>query len=369
MRIALVQDHLRMGGSERQTVILANAFVAAGHDVLLLTFRPGGALNDMVSSAVTRIVLQSFDMRADWFAPGLTNKLRDFAPDIVQLMGRMANCHGWRIAKALPALPIVATFRTGKPVPKLYQQTLNRAAAVVFNSTEAAARIAVKHSISGSKVSVIRNAVTDSSLPPSGARVSIRSEIGTPPDAIVFIRTAMMRPEKAHAKLLRIMAGMNLNLPWELWMVGDGPEMASCVALAEQLQLNGRVRFLGLRRDVPELNAAADIAVLVSDSESLPNCLVEAQWAGLPVAARQTGGVFESFVHNESGLLTPPNSDETFKAALCRLATDHEMRTRMSKAARVFARREFDPDTQNRRYLELYAQLIEAQKNRPSDPD
>jgi glycosyltransferase involved in cell wall biosynthesis len=368
MRIALVQDHLRMGGSERQTVILANAFAAAGHDVLLLTFRPGGALDNAISTAVTRIALQSFDMRADWFAPGLANKLRQFEPDIIQLMGRMANCQGWRIVKAFPNVPVVATFRTGKPIPKLYRQTLARASAVVFNSTEAAARISVEHRISGSKVYVIRNAVTDPSLAPQGTRVRIRGEAGTPPDAIVFIRAAMMRREKAHSKLLRIMAGLKLNPPWELWIVGDGSEMSASVALTEQLHLKGRVRFLGLRRDIPDLNAAADIAVLVSDSESLPNCLVEAQWAGLPVVARQTGGVFESFVHNESGLLTPPNSDEAFQAALCRLATDDEMRTRMGRAASDFARREFDPDTQNRRYLDLYGQLIAAHGKHRDQP-
>lgn len=331
MRIALVQDFLRMGGTERQTVTLAHSCIEAGHEVMLLTFRPGGVLDSAVSPQVQRASLQSFDWGIDWFAPGLVRRLRDFQPDVIQCMGRMANCQGWRLVKAIPDVPVVATFRTGRPIPKLYQQTLARAAAVVFNSTETAARIAISHGIDGARVAVIRNAVNDASSAQPGARVTIRSEIGTPPDAIVFIRTAVLRPEKGHAELLRIMGGLELDIPWELWVVGDGPQMESCVALAGDLQTKGRVRFLGLRNDIAQLNAAADIAVLVSNSESLPNCLVEAQWSGLPVVARKTGGVGETFVHNKSGLLTPAESDDAFREALRRLAHDSDLRKSEAK--------------------------------------
>jgi predicted ABC-type transport system involved in lysophospholipase L1 biosynthesis ATPase subunit len=44
MKILIIQDHLRSGGTERQSVLLANAFAAAGHPATLLTFRPGGPL-------------------------------------------------------------------------------------------------------------------------------------------------------------------------------------------------------------------------------------------------------------------------------------------------------------------------------------
>lgn len=354
-----------MGGTERQTINLAHACIAEGHEVLLLTFRPGGVLNELVAPKVQRAVLQSFDFGIDWFAPGLVRRLRDFQPDVIQCMGRMANCQGWRLVKALPDVPVVATFRTGKPIPKLYQHTLARAAAVVFNSTETAARIAITHGIDGARVSVVRNAVNDPAPARPGARVNVRGEIGTPSDAIVFIRTAMLRPEKGHADLLRLMAGLKLDLPWELWVVGDGPEMETCVALAGDMELKGRIRFLGLRKDIAELNAAADIAVLVSHSESLPNCLIEAQWSGLPVVARQTRGVGETFVHNKSGLLTPADSDDAFREALCRLARDGDLRSTMGKAALMFAKNEFDPELQNGRYLKLYDKLTAAHKQRP----
>src|SRR5205823_1824209 len=87
---------LRSGGTERQTVLLANAFAAAGHDVTLLTFRPGGALNSTVNAAVPRHALQPFDFHLDWFAPGLTGFVARAQPDIILCMGRMANCYARR---------------------------------------------------------------------------------------------------------------------------------------------------------------------------------------------------------------------------------------------------------------------------------
>ena len=53
MKILIVQDYLRSGGTERQSILLANAFTAAGHPTTLLTFRPGGALDGTVHPQFT----------------------------------------------------------------------------------------------------------------------------------------------------------------------------------------------------------------------------------------------------------------------------------------------------------------------------
>ena len=70
MKILLLQDHLRSGGTERQSILLARAFAAAGHAAVLLTFRPGGALAGELAG-VTHRPLTRRDLHLDWFAPGL----------------------------------------------------------------------------------------------------------------------------------------------------------------------------------------------------------------------------------------------------------------------------------------------------------
>ncbi|MFM9032031.1 MAG: hypothetical protein ACKOTF_15425 [Opitutaceae bacterium] len=62
MKILILQDFLRSGGTERQCVLLANAFAAAGQEVTLVTFRPGGALAGTVGAAVRRVTVQPCDL-------------------------------------------------------------------------------------------------------------------------------------------------------------------------------------------------------------------------------------------------------------------------------------------------------------------
>ena len=359
MKIALVQDFLRVGGTERQTVALARAFADAGHAVRVITFRPGGPLARDIPAGIIHQALQRMDLRLDWFAPGLQRALRGFAPDVVQLMGRMANCYGSAVHRALPQSRVVATFRTGKRIPARYRATLRSAAAVVVNSAEAAERIRRDHGVSGSRVHVIRNGLASRATPGADARGRIRTALAASDETVVFLCTAMLRPGKGHRRLLQAAAALPRELPWIVWIAGDGTERRPCERLATELGLADRVRFLGLRRDTAELYAAADVAVLASDLESLPNFLVEAQWHGLPVAACDVAGVGETFSPGESGILVPQGDHAGLARAMLGLAGDPPRRARMSEAARAYARREFDPDRQNARYLELFAALPE----------
>lgn len=355
-----------MGGTERQTVALARAFASAGHEVLVVTFRPAGPLAQDLGASVRHVALQPFDLRLDWFAPGLVRTLRRFAPDVVQLMGRMANCHGTRLIGALPDARVIATFRTGRRIPLLYRRALRGAAAVVVNSAEAARRIAREHGVAGARVHVIRNALAAPAAPARDARARLRAELSATPDTIVFLCTAMLRPGKGHRRLVQAAAALPRDLAWALWVAGEGAERGPAEALAGALGIAGRVRFLGMRRDTSDLYAASDVAVLASDLESLPNFLVEAQWSGLPVAACDVAGVGETFRPGESGLLVPAGDHAALAAAMEQLARDAALRARMAAAAREHARAEFEPGRQNARYLELFAGLI--RQGEPSDP-
>ncbi|MGH8021664.1 MAG: glycosyltransferase family 4 protein, partial [Opitutaceae bacterium] len=336
----------------------ASTFARAGCEVMLVTFRPGGPLDGGMTSAVRRVSLQKRDWNLDWFAPRLVETLSEFGPGAVQLMGRMANAHGGRIIRALPDASVVATFRTGRDIPWLYARTLRRARAVVANSDHAARAVISRHGAGPARVHVIRNGVAG---PPRitdpDTRRSVRARIGTPAQAVVLLCCAMMRPGKGHRDLVEIASRLDPSLPWELWIAGEGVERAACEALTHAQGLSDRVRFLGARADTTQLYAAADIAVLSSHTESLPNFLVEAQWSGLPVVAWDVAGVRETFLPSESGLLVAEHDRGQFAAAVHALAADARARARMSEAAVAHARREFDPQRQNARYLELYARV------------
>jgi glycosyltransferase involved in cell wall biosynthesis len=362
MKILLLQDFLRNGGTERQTVWLANALAASGHRSGLLTFRPGGALAGTVNAGVERVALQRFDLGLDWFAPGLSRALRRSLPDVVVCMGRMANCHGHSVQKTLaaarPATAVVATMRTGKPLPWLFRRSLRVVRHIVANSREARETLVRDYRIAADRVTVIPNALI---FPPEEIVVrnaALRMEHGATGETTVMLCVAMFRPEKNQRELIEIVAGLPSGIDWQLWLAGEGPARAACERLVARRHLGHRVKFLGFRPDPSALYGAADIAVHASWSEALSNFLIEAQAHGLPVVACEAQGIRECFVPDETGWAIPRGDHDRFRAALLRLIGEPApVRAGRSATARRAARLAFDPGRQFAAYLELFARL------------
>lgn len=364
MKILLVQDYLRSGGTERQSVLLANAFAAAGHASTLLTFRPGGPLAPTLGATVHRLALQSLDTQLDWFAPGLLNMAAQLAPDIVLCMGRMANCYAGSLQKRLSSAPadsaVVATMRTGKNLPWLFQRSLHLVDHIVANSYDARDTLTTRHGVDAGKISVIHNSLV---FPADDSRRSttsetLRRENGATPGTTVLLCVAMFRPEKNQRELIDIAARLPATLDWQLWLAGDGPARAACEEQAAAAGLSARVKFTGFVRDPSALYGAADVAVHASSSESLSNFLIEAQARGLPTVAYEAQGIRECFVPDRTGWAIARGDRAAFAAAIQRLASLPENeRNALATEARAFARTTFDPARQVAAYLDLFARL------------
>jgi glycosyltransferase involved in cell wall biosynthesis len=395
MKILVLQDQLRSGGTERQSVLLAAAFAAAGHPTTLATFRPGGALAATVAPAVVRHTFQPFDTGVNWFAPGLDRFAVVFRPEVILCMGRMANCHAGRLQRRLPGTTVFATMRTGKGLPWLYRRSLRLVRHIVANSHEAARLLVSKYGVPSATVTVIHNAMVfppdwdmggvpsprdETAAPspreagsatrptgdppePAEGREALRAQHAATPATVVLLCVAMFRPEKNHRALLELAARLPRALDWQLWLVGEGGTQLACAALARRLGLADRVKFLGFQADPMPLYRAADLAVLASLSESLPNFLLEAQAYGLPVVAGDVGGVRECFLPGATGWAVPPGDTDAFLAALAPLLADPARRAAAGHAARTFAREAFSPVRQTERYLDLFARLTSG----PSD--
>lgn len=358
MKILIVQDYLRSGGTERQSVLLANAFAAAGHDVTLLTFRPGGPLAPTISPKVTHRALQPFDTHLDWLSPGLIRTIERQPPDVILLMGRMANCNGQGIVKETrdrwPRTAVIATMRTGKKLPWLFRFSLRHVRHIVANSHAAKSTLEETHGISGERITVIHNSLVFPDRT-HDRNHELRRQHGADSNTAVLLDVAMFRPEKNQRELIDIAAGLPVDFPWQLWLAGDGPTLKDCQAHARKIGIQDRVKFLGFLRDPEPLYAAADVAVHASRSESLSNFLIEAQAHGLPAVAYRAQGVEEAFIPGETGQGIDFGDHHGFRQAIQRYAkASPEIRQR----ARDFARREFAPARQVQAYLDLFAKLL-----------
>jgi glycosyltransferase involved in cell wall biosynthesis len=363
MKILLVQDYLRNGGTERQSVLLANAFAAAGHPTTLLTFRPGGALAATVAPAVTRRALQSVDLRLDWFAPGLFGFGSRLQPDVILCMGRMANCYAGGLQQQHPRAVVIATMRTGKKLPWLFRRGLRQSRHIVANSRDARDNLVAQHAIDPGKISVIYNSLVFPSASALGdaaplARQSLRTSHGATAKTTVLLCVAMFRPEKNQRELIEIAAGLPEQLDWQLWLAGEGPARSACEQLVAEKKLGARARFLGFHRDPSPLYRAADLAVHASSSESLSNFLIEGQAHGLLAVAYEAQGIRECFVPGRTGWAIPRDDRAAFRATLTRrMSEPASAHAERAAAARAFARTTFDPAGQVAAYLDLFARL------------
>jgi len=367
MKITVLQDHLRSGGTERQSILLCREFGLLGHAAQLVTFRPGGRLAG--SGPASPLSLQPFDSWVDWFAPGLLRTVLGAAPDIVLCMGKTANCFAGRIQRRAAAgglrTKVVATLRAGGRLPWFYHSSVRRAAHIVANSSEAADQLVSLHGYDRGRVSAIHNALA---FPPSshGRDEELRAGLGAGPGSTILLSVGMFRPEKNQRALVEIAAGLSAGWDWRLWFVGDGPERARCERLAARLGAGGRIRFLGYQSDPAAYYGSADIAVHASREEALSNALIEAQSNGLPAVACQALGVRECMVEGRTGFVVAQGDHEGFRAALARLASDTPAdRARRAGEARAFARGAFEPARQVGAYIALFESLLRDSEPAP----
>lgn len=361
MKILIVQDYLRSGGTERQSVFMASAFAKAGHEVTLLTFRPRGvlALADEQHPFAFRS-LQSFDTHLDWFAPGLLGTAVEAAPELVLCMGRMANCYAGFIQSRLPKAAVICTMRTGKTLPWLFVRSLRRCRHVIANSHVAKRVITEGHDIPSHKVTVIHNPVLRFTDDTAIRNTALRRYHGADPSTVVLLNVAMFRPWKNQRELIEICARLPGYVDWQLWLAGEGPTRKKCESLTQALGLGGRVKFLGYQTEPTPLYLAADLAVLTSQSESLSNYLIEAQLHGLPAIAYDIVGVGECFAPERSGCLIKNLDQTAFVAALERLIREPALRKRFSEQARRHAQTHFVPERQIQAHLKLFRELTKG---------
>lgn len=125
-----------------------------------------------------------------------------------------------------------------------------------------------------------------------------------------------------------------------------------------------RIRFLGSRDDVANILAATDINVLFSYAEGLPNTVLEAMAAGVPVVASNVGGVSTLVKDGETGLLVPPADVDALVAALERLIDDAGLRRRLGAAGQAHVRKLFHWDTIAKKYEDLFRSIANKRKKK-----
>lgn len=143
-------------------------------------------------------------------------------------------------------------------------------------------------------------------------------------------------------------------------IVGDGRQRAELEATHRQLALSDAVQFAGAatQQQVVGWWQRASVAVLTSENEGMPVCLMEAAACGVPAVATAVGGVPEVIEDGTTGLLTPAGDAPALATALQRALTDQPWAARAGRAARRRAEARFALREQVDRLLALWAEVL-----------
>ena len=194
------------------------------------------------------------------------------------------------------------------------------------------------------------------------SRDKTRAELGIPTDSSVVLMAGIIRGVKRHEIALRGLAPlMHEGADIHLLIAGDGPMKTDMEALATSLGIGDRTHFLGFRDDLPDLMQAADMLLLTSRSEGVPQVISQAMGNGLAVIATDVGGVPELISNEETGLLVPPESPEAVTGAVRHLIDQPELAQALESRARDYALNHLSLDAMLDRTESLYNSLLARQ--------
>ncbi|WP_417746565.1 glycosyltransferase [Rosistilla oblonga] len=366
MRIDLVITELFVGGAERQLTQLAIGLARRGAAVRVISLdalpesAPDDALVRQLQDA--GIDVRSLGCRSTWAVPQAIARLkrlfRDDRPDLVQTFLFHANVVGtWAAARV--GIPIrVGGVRVAQPNSArlwLERQAARRMQAIVCVS-QAVEKFAAQHlATSATTLLTIPNGVDTQRF--AQAKPIDWEALGLDRAAEVILYVGRLHPQKGTDWLLeaapRILAE---NRRAALVLVGSGPWQPRVEEALAKLPA-GRAVHLPLQADIAPLMLAARLLVLPSRYEGMPNVVMEAMAAGMPVLATDAEGVRELLGEWGEPQIVSFGDTDSLCGQLSHLLNDASLAAQVSNSNRLRASEEFSVDAMVDRYWELYSRL------------
>ncbi len=362
MRILHVIESLEFGGAEKVVVDLANAMADDHQIAICCVKRPGELANSWDHYADGWRVL---DMEGNEL--GLPLRIRKV---IRQHQAELVHLHNWGpfletgIAALLcPQVRIVQTVhgpyadypQGWKPWLKKtlrhgFELLLARRFYKLIAVADSVQSDLLARHLPANRLTTVHNGITTDS--PEAA-----VDLPAPPADLQLVTIARLAPIKNQPLMLEAFKQVHSQYPnSSLWIIGDGPSRSSLTELATELGIQEQIVFAGFREDATALLAHADLFLLSSDYEGISISLLEAMRAQLPVVATNVGGIAETVVDGDTGLLVAKGDAAGFAAAISKLCDQAELRKSMGEAGCVRQQQQFSVASMCNHYLRLYQQ-------------
>lgn len=356
---------LDRSGAEKQMVLLAKGLPRDRFRVEVAALTRLGPLEGELREAEIPVTSIGKRLKLDPLAlVRLTRFLKAKRFDVVQTWIFAANTYG-RIAAHRAGVPIVVTAEMAVDLWKGRGQLnidrrLARWTDRVVGNSQAVVEFYRMAGIPEDRLAMIHSGIADEE-PPAVDPAAVRTELGLAPDAPLVLFAGRLAPQKGVADLIAAHDLLHYGMPeLRTLIVGDGPLRPQLEELVLAYRHGHAIRFLGHRNDVPRLLAAADLLVLPSLYEGLPNVVLEAMRFAKPVVATAAPGTTELVDHGRTGLLVPPNDPPALAQAIRTVLRDPELGRRLGAEGRARADAEFRADTMIAQFAALYEQLARS---------
>ena len=362
-KIAFVSYGLDVGGIETLILDICKRLDKDKYSACVFTFQKDGKLQKEFERIDVPVYLERKAEGIDWMMPiKLAKRYKQLSIDIVHVHNQSTWLHGG-IAAKLAGISLVYSEHTTPDCTSQHTKrwekiewVLSKITNQITTVSNSIAKFMVDDAgISTKKIKVIYNGIETKNYDIEVDTKAKRRELGIMETDLVVGNVASLLPKKDPKTLLKAFKLVLEEVPSaKLLMAGDGQLKNELLQLKDELQLDGSVKFLGNRRDIPELLKIFDVFALSSIKEGFPIAILEAMASGLPVVATDVDGNAESVIHGKTGIIVPSRNPEALAAAICKLLANKENATFIGEMGRRRVRKYFTFEKMMQGYEDIF---------------
>jgi glycosyltransferase involved in cell wall biosynthesis len=311
MKIINLLQGTNLGGMEQASLRLMISLQEQGHSCEVISLNPVAGLGPLLEKQSIPVTGLPYQGKGGWRSfPLIWRALRTVKADALMMTGHHLLamlalgdlCRGKRILA-------IHFHHTGVKPPwqwrLIYRIACSRFQAITFPSDFVRSEAEELYPPLKKLSHLVRNPLSTPQLPTEEERKHARHSLGLPLDVPIIGNAGWLIPRKRFDVFLQVAAKVLDKVPDALFLIaGDGEELPHLEALADQLQINKQVRWLGWQQDLTPFFHSIDVLQFNSDWDAMGLTPLEAMGFGVPmVASVLQGGLKEIIISEEYGYL------------------------------------------------------------------
>lgn len=365
--LAYIAGQLGMGGAEQQLYYLLSGLDRSRFRPIVISLGPSPHEYWERSIVELDVPVRHIPRRG-----GPILRARDIAT--ILALEKIQMVHGWvfhtngysavagRLARAVRVGSMREAYN-GLPSDKFLRWVGCRGLNVMVTNSATNARRVQELRLTNATVYVVPNGVPIREPISAIERCRLKADLGCSETDMLIGSIGRLDGNKNHSMLLRVFARLAETWPaLRLVIIGDGPLASHLAAMSEALGIVSKVMFPGAIPLAHRYLPALEVCCLTSYTEGMPNLVMEAAAAGVPVVSTRCGDSVELIDHAISGYLISVDDDSSMATHVDRLLSHADDRLRIGGAGREKMRRQFSIATMIERMSHVYEVALDAKR-------